>query len=121
MGQNAAVSFRLADGKTLSCTFGWVFTVDMDGDAVSEQNGPSPPQLVLVDSVSGQVVATSRPYTPETFGRVFEVLLARSRANGRNWCLTMSAHVGDRVEDIAEDARRAGLYLLKAGRKLGSI
>src|SRR3989442_14534996 len=115
-------SLRLAEGKTLPCGFGSVFTVDVaGGGAVSERNGRLFPTLVLVVKTSAQVVATSRPYTPAQFAQVFETLLARCRANGRTWCLTMTVHLNGRLDNIAEDAHRAGLEQLKAGRMQDSI
>lgn len=115
------VVFRLPDGEALGCAFGWVFTVDAETRAVREGTSPSVPTLVLVDKVSGQIAATSRRYTSERFGHMFERLLARSRANGQAWCVTLTAHLGAPITDIAGAARRDGLYQLKAGRDRGSI
>lgn len=114
----------LAEGKTLISECGWVFTVDIAGrGAVSERNGRLFPTLVLVVKTSGQVVASSRPYSPQEFAQVCERLLARSHANARAWCLTMSVHLGGDLRDgrrhsIAEDAQRAGLEQIRAGRTL---
>ena len=113
-------SLRLAVDKTLECEFGWVFTVDVADAAVSDRSGRLFPTLVLVAKTSGQVVATAMPYTAASFAKVYARLLARSRANARAWCLTMTAHHGagprHRFDNLAEDARRAGLVELKAGR-----
>ena len=114
----------LAEGKTMIAECGWVFTVDIAGrGTVSERNGRSFPTLVLVVKTSGQVVASSRPYSPQQFAQVCERLLARSRVNARAWCLTMSVHLrgdlpGGRHDSVAEDAQRAGLEQIKAGRTL---
>jgi hypothetical protein len=113
-------AFRLAERKTITSGCGWVFTVDIPGPGTRvrpEGNGRLLPTLVFVVKTSAQVVATSSPYSPSQFAKVCERLLARSRANGRAWCLTMGAHLGDglRPANIAEDARRAGLEQLKAG------
>jgi hypothetical protein len=111
------LSLRLAEGKTLTREFGWVFTVEVAG--VRAARGPSRrwlPTLVLVAKASAQVVSTSRPWTPAQFAQQFESLFASSRANARAWCLTMTAHVDGEPDNIAERARRAGLEQLKAGR-----
>lgn len=107
--------FRLVGALTLTCEFGWVFTVDVAAGATSERSGQLWPMLVLVEKTSGQVVATSRPYTPARLAQIFGRLLTSSRMNGRAWCLTMSAHLDGPAENIAEDAQRAGVQL-KAGR-----
>ena len=115
-GRWPAVSFEIQSYATLAREFGWVFTLEVGAaDPTTLVKGPPLPRLALVSRASGQAVTTSRSYSPEQFGAVFERLLARSRGEARNWCLTMNQGYfeGERLS-IAQEARAAGLEQLAA-------
>jgi hypothetical protein len=117
---------RISEDKTVTCGFGWVFTLNVPfvGRASDRISGHPLPTLVLVDKRSTQVIATSKPFTAAQFEAVFERLLASSRLNGTHWCLTMTSHLEDfeyRGGRIIETARREGLVDITPGNQKGSI
>jgi hypothetical protein len=120
-----SVPLRISQDKTVTCGFGWVFTLDVTVvGKVSERISGRLPTLVLVDKRSAQVIATTKPSTAAQLEDVFERLLARSRVNGTHWCLTMINHL-EHLEyggrRIVQTARREGLEDITPGSTEGSI
>ena len=102
--------WRIRERDVVARAFGWVFSIETTTeDAPMEQAQRTPAGLVLVNKRSRQVVATSRPYTAIKFSKAYEVLLARSLANARNWCSTGFPGTKAGLPGIAEEARREGL------------
>jgi hypothetical protein len=120
-----SVPLRISEDETVTCGFGWVFTLDVTvvGKVSDRISGRPLPTLVLVDKRSAQVIATSKPSTAAQLEGVFERLLARSRLNGTHWCLTMTSHL-EHLEyggRIVETAHREGLEDITPGSAQGSV
>jgi hypothetical protein len=100
---------------TVERAFGWLFFVALvEPDTV--QPGVLSYRSIIVNKHSNQVIGSSTEYTPERFIDIYERLLAKSQAEGQNWCLTMSLPFPWKRsgrQPLATKAKEMGLYELK--------
>jgi hypothetical protein len=99
---------------TVERAFGWLFFVALvEPDTV--QPGVLSYRSIIVNKHSNQVIGSSTEYTPERFIDIYERLLAKSQAEGQNWCLTMSLPFPWKRSgrQLATKAKEMGLYELK--------
>jgi len=101
--------------RTVERAFGWLFFVALvEPDTV--QPGVLSYRSIIVNKHSNQVIGSSTEYTPERFIDIYERLLAKSQAEGQNWCLTMSLPFPWKRsgrQPLATKAKEMGLYELK--------
>lgn len=97
--------FFIVETRTVERSFGWLFFVAAQADAVSHR-------LIIVNKHVEQVIESSIDYTPDRFIELYETLLAKSRATQDNWCLTVSVPLLWRAfgrRRLANKAKQLGL------------
>jgi hypothetical protein len=106
----------IAEDRTVERSFGWLFFVAIATSNTAAQPGALLYRLIIVNKHSNQVIESSIEYPPERFIDIYENLLAKSQAQGHNWCLTMSLPFPWKRsgrERLATKAKDMGLYELK--------
>jgi hypothetical protein len=106
----------IAEDRTVERSFGWLFFVAIATSNTAAQPGALPYRLIIVNKHSNQVIESSIEYPPERFIDIYENLLAKSQAQGHNWCLTMSLPFPWKRsgrERLATKAKDMRLYELK--------
>jgi hypothetical protein len=105
--------FHILQERTLEKSFGWVFFYEI----VTSANGNTsePAQVirpVIVNKHSQQVIGNSLDQPIETTIKLYEKLLADSKAIAEGWCLTLNPR--DRktsaFKKLAEKTKKAGFY-----------
>ena len=105
----------IEEHRTVERLFGWLFFVAVVPSNTA-QVGVFSSRLIIVNKHSNQVIESSIEYTPERFIDIYENLLAKSQAQGQNWCLTMPLPFPWKRsgrERLASKAKEMGLYELK--------
>ena len=113
--QDAGDQF-IEEYRTVERPFGWLFFVAVSGSSTKAQAKTLSHRLIIVNKHVEQVIESSISYTPERFIEIYETLLAKSQAQGKSWCLTMSLpfpwkHSGR--ERLVSKAKEMGLYEIK--------
>ena len=106
----------ILEDRTVERPFGWLFFVATAGTDTSPQSETISQRLIVVNKYVEQVVESSVDYTPERFIKIYESLLAKSRASSENWCLTGSFPLpwrGFARRRLAKKAREMGLYEIR--------
>jgi hypothetical protein len=106
----------IVDARTVERPFGWLFFVAVPGSSAAAQAESISHRLILVNKHVEQVIESSIAYTPERFIEVYETLMAKSRANGEDWCLTVSFPLlwkSFRRGRLAKKAKEMGLYEIR--------
>ena len=109
--QDARDLFIVEDG-TIERPFGWLFFLAVSCSSVTEPPGTASYRLIIVNKHVEQVIESSIEYTPERFIEIYEALLAKSQASGKDWCLNISFPLpwkGFRRADLAKKAKEMGL------------
>jgi hypothetical protein len=99
--------------RTVERPFGWLFFVAESGSSTTAQAEPLFPRMIIVNKHVKQLIKTSIDYTPQRFIEIYEMLLAKSEAQGQNWCLTLSLPFPWKRsgrEHLASRAKELGLY-----------
>jgi hypothetical protein len=106
----------IVENRTIERPFGWLFFVAVRCSSATAPHEPDSYRLIIVNKHVEQVIESSIDYTPERFIEIYETLLAKSRASGENWCLTMSFPLpwrGFRRGRLAKKAKELGLHELR--------
>ncbi len=77
--------------RTVERPFGWVFFFAIDDSRPADEAQTKFPRQVIVNKYPTQIVASSIEHSPEDFIKIYEELLAQSKAHAEEWCLTVSA------------------------------
>ena len=113
--QEDRLNESIEEHRTIERSFGWLFFVALAASNTAQRRALSH-RLIIVNKYSNQVIESSIEYTPEQFIDIYENLLAKSQAQGENWCLTMSLPFPwkrSRRQRVATKAKEMGLYELK--------
>jgi len=102
--------------RTVERPFGWLFVVALSGSSTTVQAESLSYRLIIVNKHVKQVIESSIEYTPQRLIEIYETLLAKSRAQEQNWCLTMSLPFPWKRsgrERLASKAKKMGFYEIK--------
>jgi hypothetical protein len=111
-----ARDFFIVEDGTIERPFGWLFFVAVPGSSATAQAEPVSHRLIIVNKYVEQAIESSIDYTPQQFIEIYETLLAKSQAGGKDWCLTMSLPIpwrGFGRRRLAKKAREMGLYEIR--------
>ena len=108
-----AQRIQLQSDRTIERHFGWIFLCEVTES--SEQSSDSSRKTVtkpfIVNKSSGQVVSTSKDYSPDQFIKIYEKFLAESIRIGQEWCLTFDGGKQDFSRDkLIKAVERQGFY-----------
>jgi hypothetical protein len=112
--------FHILAERTIEKPFGWVFFYEV----VTSGNGdvsPESAQMIrpaIVNKHSQQVIGNSIDQPVETTIKLYEKLLAESKAAAEGWCLTLNPRdrKASALKKLAEKAKKAGFYEI-SGKK----
>jgi hypothetical protein len=107
----------IADASAAEHAFGWVFSINSGENEGSGSLTAKLPRTVIVNKYSKQVVANNLNHAPANLIRLYEKLLAKSRASTGSWCLTVAVRWPWELwkkNSIAEHAKKAGFYEIPA-------
>jgi len=105
--------FHILTERTIEKSFGWVFVYEVK--TAGNENTSEPAQLIrpaIVNKHSQQVIGNLIDQPIETTIKLYEKLLAESKAIAESWCLTFSPEVvkDSALKQLAEKAKKAGFY-----------
>ena len=106
----------IVENRTIERLFGWLFFVTAAGSSTTAHAESVSHRRIIVIKHVEQVIESSIDYTPERFIEIYETLLAKSRASGEDWCLTMSFPLpwrGFRGGRLAKKAKEMGLHEIR--------
>ena len=106
----------IVEDRSVERPFGWLFVVAVAGSSTTAQSETVSQRLIIVNKYVEQVVESSIDYTPERLIEIYETLLAKSCATGKDWCLTVSVPLpwrGFARRRLAKKAKEMGLYEIK--------
>jgi hypothetical protein len=85
--------FNIIEERTIEKPFGWVFFYEVVTSG--NENTAEPAQVirpVIVNKNSQQVIGNSIDQPVEATTKLYERLLAESKAAAEGWCLTLNPH-----------------------------
>ena len=110
-----ARDFFVVEDRTIERPFGWLFFVAVPGSSAKTPTETAH-RLIIVNKYVEQVIESSIEYTPERLIEIYETLLAKSQASGKDWCLTMSFPLpwrGFGRGRLAKKAKEMGLHEIR--------
>lgn len=112
--RQGARDLSIVEDRTIERAFGWLFF--LAGCSATERTEIVSHRLIIVNKYVEQVIESSIDYTPERFIEIYETLLAKSRASGGDWCLTVSSPLPWRDfgrRRLAKKEKEMGLYEIR--------
>lgn len=105
--------FHILSERTVEKTFGWVFFYEvMTAGNVNTSISTQVIRPAIVNKHSHQVIGNSTDQQVETIIKLYEKLLAESKAVAEGWCLTLNpdGRKTSALKKLAEKAKKTGFY-----------